>query len=97
LGNSLIILFSQKKKKQKTIKFLRDFGPRKEIQPTPARVKIQKRGEGLGRDTHRLRGPHLAQRTKTRPAPACVKTQNTAKAWAVKLIAHLGHIRPKTL
>jgi hypothetical protein len=28
---------------------------------------------------------------------ARVKSQNAAKAWAVKLIARLGHIRPKTL
>jgi hypothetical protein len=98
LGNSLIILFSQKKKnREKNLKFLRDFGPRKEIRSAPARVKNKKRGEGLGRETHRLPGPHSAQTTKTRPAPACAKTQNAAKAWAVKLIARLGHIRPKTL
>jgi hypothetical protein len=51
-------MFSQKKKKQKNLKFLRDFSPRKEIRPTPARVKIQKHGEGLGRETHRPPGPH---------------------------------------
>jgi hypothetical protein len=98
LGNSFIILFFQKKKKQKTLKkFLRDFGPRKEIRPASARVKIQKHGEGLGRETHRPPGPHSAQRTETRPAPACAKTQNAAKVWAAKLIARQGHIRPKTL
>jgi hypothetical protein len=97
LGNSLIILFSQKKKKQKTLKFLTRFRPKKEIRPAPSRVKIQKRDESLGRETHRPPGPHSAQRTETRPAPACVKIQNAAKAWATKLIARLGHIQPKTL
>jgi hypothetical protein len=73
------------------------FWPKREIRPAPARVEIQKRGEGLGRETHRPPGPHSAQRTETRPAPACAKTQNAAKAWAVKLISRLGHIRHKTL
>jgi hypothetical protein len=96
LGNSLIILFSQKKKTEK-LKILTIFRPKKEIRPAPARVKIQKRGEGLGRETHRPPGPHSAQRTETRPVPAYEKIQNAAKAWAVKLIARLGHIRPNTL
>jgi hypothetical protein len=38
-----------------------------------------------------------AQRNKKQPKTARAKSQNAAKAWAVKLIARLGHIRPKTL
>jgi hypothetical protein len=38
-----------------------------------------------------------AQRNEIRPAPARAKSQNATKAWAAKLIARLGHIRPKTL
>jgi hypothetical protein len=64
LGHFLIILFSQKKKKQK---------------------KLQNSYE------------ILAQRNEIRPAPARAKSQNAMKAWATKLIARLGHIRPKTL
>jgi hypothetical protein len=42
------------------------FRPKKEIRPAPTRVKIQKHGEGQGRETHRPPGPHSAQNVVSR-------------------------------
>jgi hypothetical protein len=62
LGNSLIILFSQKKKNRKNLK-------------NPYEISAQKR--------------NTARSSPRR------KSKNTVKAWAVKLIARMGHIPPK--
>jgi hypothetical protein len=66
LSHFLIILFSQKKKKQKNL---------------------------ILQNSYEI----LAPRNEKRPKTARAKSQNAAKAWAAKLIARLGHIRPKTL